>query len=42
MVFAYDTCMCIGGVVYMEWNNCVLVSGVWYIITLVFLKTVDI
>ena len=38
-VWVYATCMCIG-LVYVEWYNCVLVFGVWYV-TLVFLETVE-
>ena len=38
-VWVYATCMCIG-VVYVEWYNCVLVFGVWYV-TLVFLERVE-
>ena len=38
-VWVYATCMCIG-LVYVEWYNCVLVFGVWYV-TLVFLERVE-
>ena len=36
----YATCMCVGGVVYMECYNSVLVSGVQFI-TLIFLEIVE-